>query len=146
MPSLVRSFVKAAFVWLVVALGMKSLALLPAGASLPAIVPVSWHLLFVGWLMQFIFGIAHWMLPTRPGARKAQLRGDERLMWGVFVLLNLGLALRMVAEPLHLIQPGPLWTVLLVASAWLQWLAGVGFVANSWQRARAPVRRGKRSS
>jgi hypothetical protein len=147
MPRLVRWYVKVAFAWLAVALLLKAIALFSAGASLPAITPVSWHLLFVGWLTQFIFGIAHWMLPTKPGAtRKDKLRGSERLMWAVFITLNIGLALRVVAEPMQIVQPGPFWATLIVTSAWLQWLAGVGFVINSWQRARPPVRRGKRGA
>lgn len=81
---------------------------------------------------------------TAPGARKDRLRGNERLMWTVFIALNIGLALRLVAEPMQIVQPGPLWAGLLIASAWLQWLAVIGFVANSWRRVRPPVRRGKK--
>ena len=146
MPRLVRWYVKMAFVWLVLALLLKAIALFPAGASLPAITPVSWHLLFVGWLMQLIFGIAHWMLPTKPGASKDKLRGSENLMWAVFITLNFGLALRVVAEPMQIVQPNSLWAGLLIASAWLQWLAAIGFVVNSWGRARPPVRRGKKGA
>lgn len=76
MPTLIRFYVKTSFVWLVLALFLKAVALLPAGASLPAITPVSWHLLFVGWLTQMIFGIAHWILPTALGATKDHLRGN----------------------------------------------------------------------
>ena len=142
MPLLVRLYVKSAFVWLVLALLLKSIALFPNGASLPAITPVSWHLLFVGWLTQLIFGIAHWMLPTAAGAPKDRLRGNESLTWLVWGALNLGILLRFVAEPMQTASPGVLWQLLLIGSAWLQWLAGVGFVSNSWRRARAPVRRG----
>jgi hypothetical protein len=145
MPRLIRWYVKMAFVWLVLALFLKAISLFPDGASLPAITPVSWHLLFVGWLTQLIFGIAHWMLPTKPGAtRKDKLRGNERLMWGIFLILNVGLALRVVAEPMQIVQPNPVGARWLIASAWLQWLAAVGFVANSWGRVRPPVRRYKR--
>ncbi len=146
MPRLVRWYVKAAFVWLALALLLKAVALFPAAASLPAITPVSWHLLFVGWLTQLIFGIAHWMLPTRPGASKDKLRGSEPLMWGAFICLNLGLLLRVAAEPMQVAQPGPLWAGLLMVSAWLQWLAALGFVFNSWARVRPPVRRGQRGA
>jgi len=144
MPTLVRVYVKSAFVWLVAALLLKAIALLPGGGSLPALTPVSWHLLFVGWLTQFIFGIAHWMLPTAVGAPKNRLRGREDVIWGVWVALNLGLLLRFIAEPMQTASPGRFWAMMLIASAWLQWLAGVGFIANSWRRVRAPVRRGKR--
>ena len=144
MPRLVRWYVKMAFVWLVLALLLKAIILLPAGSSLTAITPVSWHLLFVGWLTQLIFGIAHWMLPTKVGATKERLRGSEELMWAVFFTLNIGLALRVMAEPTQTISPGPLWARLLIVSAWLQWLAAIGFVFNSWARARQPIQRGKK--
>ncbi len=146
MPRLVRWYVKTAFLWLALALLLKAIAMFPAGASLPAITPVSWHALFVGWLTQLIFGIAHWMLPTKPGATKDRLRGSEGLMWAVFITLNIGLLLRVIAEPMQIVQPGSLWATLLIVSAWLQWLAAVEFVVNSWARARPPVRRGKKGA
>jgi len=145
MPPLVRFFVKTAFLWLMLALGLKALALTSWGASIPAITPVSWHALFVGWLTQLIVGIAHWMLPTIPGARRERLRGDERVMWGVYALLNAGLLLRVISEPMVIArQEMALWRGLLIASAWLQWLALVLFVGNSWLRVRPAVKRGKR--
>ena len=144
MPTLVRFYVKSAFVWLVIALFLKAIIILPRGASLPAITPVSWHLLFMGWLTQLIFGIGHWMLPTAVGASREHLRGSETLMWGVWAALNMGLLLRLIAEPMQTAAANPLWAILLVVSALLQWLAGIGFVINSWRRVRAPVRRGKR--
>ena len=144
MPTLVRFYVKSAFVWLVVALFLKAIILLPRCASLPAITPVSWHLLFMGWLTQLIFGIGHWMLPTAVGASRERLRGSETLMWGVWGALNLGLLLRFIAEPMQTASANDLWAILLILSALLQWLAGMGFVVNSWRRVRAPVRRGNR--
>ena len=144
MPRLIRWFVKAAFMWLTAAMLLQAAALTPRGASLPAITPVSWHLLFVGWLTQLILGMAHWMLPTAPGASKERLRGNEKLIWGVFWLLNIGLALRLAAEPMQVVRPGPAWAAALIASAWIQWLAIILFITNSWRRVRAPVQRGKR--
>ncbi len=145
MPRLVRWFVKAAFLWLILALALKAASLSSWGSAIPAITPVSWHALFVGWLTQLIFGIAHWMLPTIPGAPKERLRGDERLMWGVFFLLNSGLLMRVLAEPM-VIQGGAFafWRWMLLTSAWLQWLAAVLFVINSWRRARPAIQRGTR--
>ncbi len=144
MPRLIRWFVKAALVWLIVAMLLKAAALTPKGASFPAITPVSWHLLFVGWLTQLILGMAHWMLPTVRGARKERMRGRENLVWGVFWLLNLGLTLRLVAEPMQMLSPSPAWAAALYASAWLQWLAILIFIANSWRRVRPPVQRGRK--
>lgn len=77
MPRLIRWYVKSAFVWLVAALLLKAIALFPVGASLPAITPVSWHLLFVGWLTQLIIGMAHWMLPPRPVPARIDCAGTS---------------------------------------------------------------------
>lgn len=145
MPRLIRFYVKTAFGWLVVAIALKTVALSAWGASLPALTPVSWHAFFVGWLTQLIFGIAHWMLPTIVGAPKARLRGNERLIWAVYVLLNVGLLVRAIAEPMVTMELGGMfWRWLLVASAWLQWVAVVFFVINSWARVRPPIKRGQR--
>lgn len=145
MPRLIRFFVKTAFIWLIIALVLKTLALTSWGVSIPAITAISWHALFVGWLTQLIFGIAHWMLPTIPGAPKERLRGDERIMWAVYGMLNAGLSLRVISEPMVIAQSDmALWRWLLVLSAWLQWLAAILFVINSWRRARPAVQRGKR--
>ena len=64
------------------------------------------------------------------------MRGYETLGWWSYALLNSGLLLRAIAEPIQSTQPNPLsgWT--LVLSAILQFLAGLLFVFNTWQRVR----------
>jgi hypothetical protein len=63
-------------------------------------------------------------------------RGHEWLGWATFVLLNLGLVLRIVFEPLQSVATSPLSGWMLVIAAILQWLSGVAFVANTWARVR----------
>jgi hypothetical protein len=50
--------------------------------------------------------------------------------------LNLGLLLRVIAEPIHTLHPGAGFGGVLAASAVAQWLAGVGFVVNTWSRVK----------
>ena len=106
----------------------------PLAARLPvlrAFWPTYLHLLVVGWLTQLIFGVAFWMFPKHSSALP---RGSDRLGWTCFALLNIGLVLRAVAEPLQgLGRPS---APLLVASAVTQLLAGWAFVANTWPRVR----------
>ena len=106
----------------------------PLAARLPvlrAFWPTYLHLLVVGWLTQLIFGVAFWMFPKHSSAPP---RGSDRLGWTCFALLNIGLVLRAVAEPLQgLGRPS---APLLVASAVTQLLAGWAFVANTWPRVR----------
>ncbi len=136
MPTLTRFFVKTSLVYLVAALLVGFLLAAPSAFPLPAAVtllaPTYFHLLMVGWMAQLIFGIVYWMFPKDT---KEQPRGNETLAWAVYVLLNAGLLLRVFGEPLHALVGGYAgW--LLALSAFLQWLAGLGFVANTWPRVK----------
>jgi hypothetical protein len=134
MPLIVRWYLKTSLVYLVAALlmgianSLQGLAAIPAGLG-----PVFIHLLVVGWITQLIFGVALWMFPKQSTARP---RGSERLAWAGYGLLNAGLALRVVGEPLAAAQPGGWTGWILVASAVIQWLAGVAFAANTWGRVK----------
>lgn len=136
MPTLTRFFVKTSLVYLVAALLVGFLLAAPSAFSLPAAVtvlaPTYFHLLMVGWMAQLIFGIVYWMFPKYT---KERPHGNETLAWAVYVLLNAGLLLRVFGEPLHTLVGGYTgW--LLALSAFLQWLAGLGFVANTWPRVK----------
>lgn len=132
MPPLTRWMIKTSLVYLVLALlaGLWQ-ALGPlVGGVVPGLFPVYFHLLVVGWLTLLIFGVAYWMFPKYS---REQPRGREWLAWTVYALLNIGLLLRAVAEPLNT-GGGNLWGWALVVSALLQWLAGLLFVINTWPR------------
>ncbi len=136
MPPLTRFFVKTSLVYLVAALLVGLLlaapAVLPVPAAVAVLAPTYFHLLMVGWIAQLIFGIVYWMFPKYT---KEQPHRSERLAWAVYVLLNVGLLLRVVGEPL-LAWVGGAAGWLLVLSALLQWLAGMGFVVNTWPRVK----------
>ncbi len=97
-----RIFIRTALAYLVAAFLVGGLVLVNQGLALDsrigALLPVFYHLLMVGWTTQLICGVALWMFP--PFSRE-QPRGDERLGWATYALLNSGLLLRVVAEPLH---------------------------------------------
>jgi len=133
MPTLTRWFLKAALVYLILALATGIFLVLPDANSIAGYFPVYFHMLTFGWLTQLIFGIALWMFPRYSSARP---RGAEWLGWVTFILLNTGLILRIVFEPLHGAAPSHLSSWMLVISAFLQWLAGVVFVANTWKRVK----------
>lgn len=137
MPPLTRWYIKTGLVYFVAALVAGLLLAAQSVWTLPrllaAIGPVYFHLFLLGWVTQLIMGIVFWMFPRYS---KERPRGSERLAWLTYALLNAGLLLRVVSEPLRAINPAPLWGALLVLSALLQWLAGLGFVANTWPRVR----------
>ena len=134
MPTLTRWFIRSGLVCLLAALVLAVLMQSPAAASWPwlrVVWPTYLHLLVVGWLTQLIFGVAYWLFP-RYSAESP--RGSERLGWASLVLLDVGLALRVVGEPWAAL--GGAATPLLLGSAAAQLLGGWAFVANTWPRVR----------
>ncbi len=137
MPVLTRWFIKTSLVYLVAALlaGIATQAAVVTALPpfVPALRPVYFHLLMVGWVTQLIIGVVYWMFPKASPERP---RGSERLGWATYILLNAGLLLRAVGEPLLAVQSGGLPGLLLAASAVLQLLAGWAFVVNTWARVK----------
>ena len=135
MPRVVRWYLRTALLMFVLALAVGLLVTL--GAVLPflppGLTPVYFHLLMVGWVTQFILGVALWLLPKYS---QQQPRRNESLSWMVYGLLNTGLLARAAGEPLNSLYPGTGWGWLLVISALLQWFAGLFFVVNTWQRVK----------
>lgn len=137
MPRLTRWYLRTALICLVAALALGGV--LAAGPLLPlpdfvgGLAPAYFHLLMVGWVSQLIFGVVFWMFPKYSADRP---RGSERLGWATYGLLNVGLLLRVAAEPWQRAAPGPLPGTLLALSALLQWLAGLAFVVNTWPRVK----------
>jgi hypothetical protein len=135
MPLLTRYYLKTGMLYLIAALVvagvMAAVPIFGLSPALGALRPVFYHLLMVGWATQLIFGVGHWMFPK---FSKEQPRGREQLAWATFVLLNAGLLLRVVGEPLVVLRPdaGASWMLLL--SAVMQLVAGWLFILNVWPR------------
>lgn len=137
MPPLARWYIKAALIYFVAALLVGALQGLQGSVHLHPVIaasgPAYVHLLVVGWITQMIFGVAYWMFPKfAPDAP----RGNNALAVATFVLLNLGLVMRVVFEPVHAWRPQfvPGWPLVVAAIA--QLLAGVGFAASTWPRVK----------
>lgn len=137
MPKLSRWFIKAGLIYFVLAL---LVGLLLAGAAfiqLPPLVngltSVYFHLFMVGWITQLIFGVANWMFPI---LNREVPRGSETLGWITFSLLNAGLILRSISEPMLMTDNITLWGAIMTLSALLLGAAGVLFVANTWGRVK----------
>lgn len=126
MPIQTRLFVRFALGYLLLGLVVGvAMAVDPAWRFLW---PTYLHVIVVGWLTQLIFGVAFWLFPRASRDRK---RGQEGFIWVTLVLLNVGLVLRILAEPFDIGgADGPL----LVASALCHLGAAAGFTANIWPR------------
>jgi cbb3-type cytochrome oxidase subunit 1 len=136
MPPLTRWYIRLSLVYFAAALLLGLLLALRPVLDLPerlrAFAPVYLHLFMVGWVTQLIFGVVYWMFPKYSRERP---RGSEALAWATFGLINLGLWLRVAAEPM-LGEGGRAWGIILGLSAVLQWLAGLAFVINTWGRVK----------
>ena len=137
MPALSRWFIKTSFIYLFASLFAAFILAAQKVWELPdfilALSPIYLHLFLVGWVTQFIFGIAIWMFPKFSSEKP---HGNRTLGWATYVMLNLGLLLRLISEPLLPLRLKPWWGWFLAASAILQWLAGLAFIANIWGRVK----------
>lgn len=137
MPTLTRYYIKAGLIYFVVALSLAvALAARPylrLPESFVAFSPVYLHLLMVGWVTQLILGVVYWMFPKYS---KEYPRGSERLGWLAFGLLNAGLILRVLGEPMAVVNPGAAGGWMLALSALFQLIAGWAVVINTWGRVK----------
>ncbi len=137
MPALTRYFIKTALIYLAAALLLGVLLAAHSTFDLPAefaaLSPVFFHLFMVGWVTQLIFGMLFWMLPKHS---KEQPRGNEKLVWAAYILINVGLVLRIVGEPLNAVRSDLGLGWLLALSALLQLLGGWAFILNAWPRVK----------
>ena len=137
MPILTRVYIKTSLLYLVAALlvgGVLALAqVVDLPAALRSLSPIYFHLLMVGWITQLIVGMLYWMLPKYS---KEKPRGHDPLWWATYILLNIGLLLRVAAEPANALTSGAAWQWGLALSALLQWLAGLTLSAAAWPRVK----------
>ena len=138
MDRLTRLMGKLSLVYL--AFGFVLGAVLLAGEGAGAGWGAAWgnvhaHVLFVGWFVQFAVGIAYWLLPRRKTAAQP-LGYDERLALLACGLINVGLLLRVVIEPMFSLQviQGPVVTLGLALSGILQAGAGLIWAFQLWGR------------
>lgn len=143
MPALTRWFIKSALVYLVIALFLAVLLVVPALTRtfpfLAYLNPAYFHLFLVGWVTQMIFGVIYWMFPI---LTRTNPRGNEKIGWASYTLLNIGLVCRVLGEPLVGIYPNTTAGWVLIASAFCQWLAALLFVYLAWPRVKEKYRGG----
>ena len=135
MPAITRWYIKTSLVYFILALiaGLFLAAQNLWKSFLPLIglFPAYIHLLVEGWITMLIIGVAIWMFPKYS---REQPRGNVRLGWASYILLNAGLVLRVISEPV--VSPAAVWGILLIVAALLQWLGGMAFVFNTWSRVK----------
>jgi len=132
MPRLSFYLIRTALLHLAVGFTIGALLLFNKGVPLT---PDLWRLLpghvevvLVGWTIQLVLGVAFWILPR---FSEGPARGDERLVWAAYGLLNAGV----VAV---LLSPWLLWPGEFLLAGRLAELGAVAcFAVNAWPRVKA---------
>jgi hypothetical protein len=145
MPFESRLFVKTGIIYLVLTfvVGAGLMIFEASGKPVPFIIEVEHgHLGFVGWLVNVVIGVALWMFPLdRERFPGTQGRFPAFAPLWSYYLLNVGLAIRIFAEPALTLGDRTLpLSLLLDASALMQLAAILVFVSIVWTRTRGPGR------
>lgn len=128
MPRLSLWFVRASLIYFLLGFTIGALILSQKGVmflpSIWLIFPLHMEFLLIGWFAQLALGVAFWILPR---FSRGPSRGDERLAWLSFGLINAGL----LAAVLQVWFPPA-----ILAGRILEAAAGLLFVFGSWRRVK----------
>lgn len=130
MPTISRIFVKAGMIYFALSL-VAGLVIEIDISALPALTPLFWHMLMVGWITQIIFGVSIWMFP---GRNREEGFVAQKWGWFTFIFLNAGLLFRIIAEPQVGSSALGVWKILLVLSAITQVAAAATYLIEMWPR------------
>jgi len=131
MPRLSVYFIRASLIYMLLGFTFGGLLLANKGFMIS---PSAWMLLpihiefdLVGWLVQLAMGVAFWILPR---FSKGPPRGNERLSWFAFLMINAGILL-VVSDSLFEAE----W--LILGGRILETLALALFIVGNWRRVKA---------
>lgn len=131
MPRLSVWFIRSSLVYLLLGFTFGGLILfnkgVPTNPGFWRLLPSHIEFLLIGWTMQLVMGMGFWILPRFPSP---PVRGNEKLAWAAFILVNGGIWLTVIAS-------------FDVAGAWLGLIgrlaeaAGViAFTGHAWPRVK----------
>jgi hypothetical protein len=83
-------------------------------------------LMLFGWLVQFVLGVAYWILPRHAAGPE---RGPAAVAWGAFAVFQLGLAVALAGQIFQLSGVAPAGRVLVG-------VATLSFLGLLWGRAK----------
>lgn len=139
MPRIARIFIKTGLIYLLTAL-LLAIAYEINSISFPGMMPLFWHLLMVGWITQIIFGVSLWMFP---GRTREEGFWVQKWAWLTYLMLNIGLILRVIAEPVVSSSGLAVWDILIFLSGILQAAAAVAYTVELWPRVQSKEQRRK---
>ncbi len=128
MPRLSVYFIRASLIYLLIGFTFGGLLLANKGVMISSaiwmLLPIHMEFDLMGWLIQLAMGVAFWILPR---FSRGPLRGDERLSWFAFLLINSGILF--VASQVIF---GSKW--LMFTGRAIETLALILFAVGNWRR------------
>ena len=134
MPLLSAYFIRAALLYLAAGFSLGGLLLINKGFPLTGIIwsllPAHIEFLIWGWLLNLTMGVAFWILPRFAAAPK---RGNEKMAWLAFGLLNAGIWLVVMDSLVSF----PLTLPVSLTGRVLESLSAGAFAWHAWPRVKA---------
>lgn len=141
MPFLSGLFIKTAFVYLLLGLGLGTAVLASKASALPYdlfnLLPLHVEWLFFGWTVQFALGVAYWILPRM----EDNTRGRGYAAWSSYLLLNgamISISLSRFSEEYEL---GFFSTWLRPVAGLMLFISLIFFAIHIWPRVRPFLQR-----
>ncbi len=135
MPKLSVWFIRASLLYLGIGFTFGALLLFNKGIPLQPLIwrllPAHIEFLLIGWVIQLVFGTAFWILPR---FSRGSRRGNEKLAWSAFILLNLGILL-VGAAPFF--PPAVNSAPLILIGRACEIAAAAAFAAHAWPRIKS---------
>ena len=137
MTLVVRWTIRTAIVYLLIGFILGETMLIGKVLGWPTLLllPMHTHLLMVGFFTQMVFGVAFWMFPA-----DLEKKFSQSLAQWTYILLNVGLWLRVIFEIIFNQSDNPLAGWLMSIGGLLQLIAAMLFIYNMRGRVRGFLR------
>lgn len=136
MPELSRLFIRTALFYLISGSILGGLLLFnkayPINYHVWMLLPIHYHTLFFGWILQFVFGVAFWIMP-----RFASSNGKTWLAWNSYILLNSGLLTLVFSYSLNFFSLE--LKFLYILAIFLIYSGIVSFILHMWPRVKLVI-------
>lgn len=131
MPRLSVCFIRTGLLYLGVGFTLGALILfqkgVPYAGAVWQLLPMHIEFLLIGWTLQLAMGVGFWILPRY---FRGAARGDVRLVWLAYLLMNAGVLSVGIGEWL-----GAPWAILLLGRI-AELLAALFFALHAWPRVK----------
>jgi hypothetical protein len=133
MPKYSIYFIKTAFIYFIFGTILGSTLLINKAYNFNSLIwnilPIHIEILFIGWFLQFILGVAYWIMPKYFSSKSY---GNENIIKTSYILINSGLILKTILDYL---TSNTFYSLSLIAFLPI-FIGVILFASNIWLRVR----------